>query len=453
LDEHVNIIPHEIVEDDAMSSFDIENDGLDYFEGLESMLVQINYGTVVAPRNEYDEIVIIPEKFREFNLISSTGAMLVTQQDRNPDKFMVKLPFTFENEVYVGDKLTGDLIGIMDYSYGNYKINCINTPEFITVNKNTPEIPKNLGGLTIATYNLENLSPFDADQRFEEFATQIVDNLNAPDILVLHEIMDSSGSEDDGTVDALKTIQKLQNEIEKNGGPVYQFSDPIPQNNQDGGLQGANIRSVLFYREDKGISLEKTLNDETDKIFVGARMFVHENPIRIGEFEKAFFGTRKPALWLLDYEDVQFVIIGFHLVSQNLNSPEWGGIQPMRTPESDKRIAQAAIIHDVATEIFTQNPRMPVFIAGDLNDLPWSESAISIAGLEFVNGGKLDSPNEQFSYIFEGNAQQLDYIFVNKNLVGNIETAIFLHMNTILDNTEQISDHDPLFIAFKLYPD
>ena len=453
LDEQVDIIPREIVEDDAKSSFDHETDGLDYFEGLESMLVQINNGIVVAPKNEYDEIVIVPEKFHEFNLISNAGAMLVTQQDRNPDKFMVKLPVSFENNVYVGDKLTGDLIGIMDYSFGNYKIICINTPEFLPGKVNVPEIPKYTEGLTIATYNLENLSPFDADLRFKDFAKQIVNNLNSPDILVLHEIMDSSGSEDDGTVEALITLQKLQKEIVENGGPHYQFSDSVPQNNQDGGMQGANIRSVLFYREDKGISLAKTQNEVVEGKFVGTRMSVHDNPIRIGEFEKVFIGTRKPALWLLDFEDLQFVIIGFHLVSQNLNSPEWGEVQPMIKPESDKRIAQAAIIHDVAAEILTQHPHMPVFLAGDLNDLPWSESAIKMAGSEFVNAGELDSPNEQFSYIFEGSAQQLDYIFINKNLVNNIEIAKFLHLNTILDHTEQISDHDPFFLAFGLLPD
>ncbi len=337
LDAIVDVIPREIVENDALSSFDYANDGLDYFESLESMLVQINNGIVVSPKNTYDEIFLIPESFRAFNLVSNTGALLITQQDRNPDKFMVKLPKTFRETINVGDLLTDPIVGIMDYSYGNYKINCLNSPEFFSTFVVGREIQGASDGLTMVTYNLENLSPFESDSRFEKIAKQIVDALKSPDILVLHEIMDSSGSDDDGVVDAHLTIQKLINEIVNMGGPSYQYSDPQPNNNQDGGMLGANIRSVLLFRQDKGISLDQPQSDKTESGFFDSRMIVHENPIRLGEYEKAFTGTRKPALWLMNYKEVQFVIIGFHLVSQNLNSPEWGAIQPFRTPEADKR--------------------------------------------------------------------------------------------------------------------
>jgi predicted extracellular nuclease len=96
---------------------------------------------------------------------------------------------------------------------------------------------------------------------------------------------------------------------------------------------------------------------------------------------------------------------------------------------------------------------MPIFLAGDLNDLPWSETAENIAGSELFNSGLSDQTNEQFSYIFEGNAQQLDYIFVNKNFVDKIDKAIFFHINTILDQSDQISDHDPFFLEIDLFSD
>ncbi|MEO1028725.1 MAG: hypothetical protein AAFX02_06660, partial [Pseudomonadota bacterium] len=45
--------------DDATNIFDPENDGLDFFESLEGMLVTVDNPTVVAATNGFGEVVVV----------------------------------------------------------------------------------------------------------------------------------------------------------------------------------------------------------------------------------------------------------------------------------------------------------------------------------------------------------------------------------------------------------
>lgn len=452
LDDQMELIPKEIIENDQLKSFDIDQDGLDYFESLESMLVEVKNATVVAARNSYNEIVVLPNSFTSKNVVSKEGALLNSKTDQNPEKIMVKLPTTYDKKVNVGDTLASPLIGIMDYSYGNYKLLSLSAPEFFSKQIVTEGIGDAQKNLSVVNYNLENLSPFDNEKRFNDFAGQIVDQLNSPDIIVLHEVMDNSGSVDDGTVDADKTIEKLIYAIEEKGGPRYLYSDPKPQNNQEGGIEGGNIRSVLLYRNDKGIQLANADQTVKKMEYQNGRFLVHDNPMRIAENNQSFSGTRKPELWLLEYGGNQFFVIGVHLVSQGANSPEWGNAQPPLRPEEAKRINQAQIIHEEIKDILSMNPQAYLLVAGDMNDYPWSETIAALQGDLLVNSGLAVDPEEQYSYIFEGNAQQLDYIFINKNLAGNIAQARFVHLNTIFDWKDQVSDHDPVYLGLNFNP-
>lgn len=223
LDEFSDLIPDKVVENDAMDKFDIQEDGLDFFESLESMLIEIDQAIVVAPKNEYNEIVLLPEAFIKLNILSKQGALLQTETDMNPEKMMVKLPSTYDDTVNTGNYLAAPIIGVLDYSYGNFKLLNVNPVSISSVQEVKNSWQPNINGLTIATYNLENLSQFDEGSKYKQIAKQIVDDLSLPDILVLNEVMDNSGTEDDGEVKADKTIEKLIGEIKKRSGVEYNF--------------------------------------------------------------------------------------------------------------------------------------------------------------------------------------------------------------------------------------
>ena len=52
----------------------------------------------------------------------------------------------------------------------------------------------------------------------------------------------------------VETWQAFIDAIETAGGPTYDYRQIDPQNNQDGGQPGGNIRVVFLYRTDRGLS-------------------------------------------------------------------------------------------------------------------------------------------------------------------------------------------------------
>jgi len=450
IDDLAGRIPSTIIENDGLTKFDPGEDGLDFYESLEFMLVEIQRGIVVAPQNSYGEISILPDPMIDSNIVSAEGALLISKEDANPERIMVKLPTTYDGVVNVGDSFDTPIVGVMDYSYGNYKLLAFSPVEFINTPQEVDSFEPTSGGLTLATYNLENLSPMDENRKYSEIAQQIVKILTSPDVMVLNEIMDNSGSMDDGVVTADQTISRLLSAIQKAGGPTYSYSNIDPYNNQDGGIEGGNIRTILLFREDTGIVLEEGTPRINDIKYQNGRFSIERNPSLIGEFSSSFNGTRKPRIWLLNQNGRQFFVVGVHLTSQGANSPDWGSQQPPQKPEEMQRIEEARLIAQQLSKIRSQNPLIPIFMVGDMNDLPWSDAIDILKGSSFVNAADLDTAEENYSYIFEGNAQQLDYILVNQNLASNVLQARFMHINSILDQQEVVSDHDPLIIEFRL---
>ena len=453
LNDLMRLRPDTVIENDGMSDFDIQQDGLDFYESLESMLVEIDQAIVVGAKNSYNEIVVIPASEAQNNILSIQGALLETAVDRNPERLVIKLPENDERNINIGDRITTPIIGIMYYSYDNYKLLSLNPIEVTKANPTITPFEKHANGLSIATYNLENLSPFDHENRISAFANQIVAILSSPDILVLNEVMDDSGSVDDGEVTADRNLQRLLNAIIDQGGPVYEFSYIDPENNQDGGIAGGNIRCVLLYRIDQGIKLAEPVNQDEDLLVLHDRLLVRSNPMRIGIREAIFKNSRKPVLWLLEKENKQFLVIGIHSLSKGTNDPEWGNQQPPEQPSDTTRIGQAKMINAFVDEILSQNGSFPVFIAGDANDVPWSETMRSLTGPYLLNVSDFEDEEERYTYIFEGNAQLIDQILINKNLAVNIIQARYMHLNTWMNDMEKLSDHDPVIVEVELNQD
>jgi len=73
----------------------------------------------------------------------------------------------------------------------------------VAFSENNPVIPRvntQQNSLTLATYNVKNLSLQGEARRFRGIASHIIHHLSAPDIVVLHEVLDNSGEVDDGVV-------------------------------------------------------------------------------------------------------------------------------------------------------------------------------------------------------------------------------------------------------------
>jgi predicted extracellular nuclease len=75
---------------------------------------------------------------------------------------------------------------------------------------------------------VENLDPGDPPQTFARLAEIIVDPLAAPDLVVLEEVQDNSGTNNDGVVAADATAAQLIAAIATAGGPAYAYRDVPP---------------------------------------------------------------------------------------------------------------------------------------------------------------------------------------------------------------------------------
>jgi uncharacterized protein len=442
--EAVDFVPSKWIK--QSQDFDISNNGLDYYESLEFMLVEVDDGIVVGPKNDYNEFIVLPNSFIDKNTVCGQGALLNYAIDENPEKIMVDAASSFNQDANVGDELSDPIIGIMDYSFGNFKIWTITDPVMKYGNYSPGNLEIDENSLTIATYNLENYSRYDDPSHLKKIGCQIVKDLKSPDILVLNEVLDDSGTQDDGVLTSQQTLELLIKSITNCGGPVYAYSDNPPKDNQDGGITGGNIRTCVLYREDNELILEKTsqgVNGLTNKNNV---IQIQSNPLRVFSNNETFFGTRKPTIWLFKWKGEQFLIIGTHLVSQSANTPDWGDIHPIGKPEQIKRESQMNLINNYLLQQNLLDKKTNIVILGDFNDYPWSDSIKILKqnqDLIFLNNS---DETESFSYIHEGNAFQFDYIVVSQNLRNRITQFVFPHINTIYNSNDQVSDHDPVMV-------
>lgn len=145
-------------------------DAIDLWEPLEGMLVLVNNAPVVSATSKYGEFAVLTKNdakpgsgyYPEIQqiLISSLGAGNV---DYNPERILVD-DSTLDHPIYVlpGDRLRS-LVGVLDYTFGNYKIQ---PASYEVKNHNLLNLPATtrsggFGDTIITTFNVENL--FDLD--------------------------------------------------------------------------------------------------------------------------------------------------------------------------------------------------------------------------------------------------------------------------------------------------
>jgi len=127
-------------------------------------------------------------------------------QDSNPEAVIVGSPLDRSRNprtTQVGDTLQ-DVTGIVTYAYGYYAIlpltnlSVTHTVEPATAPPTKLVSSGECHGITIGDYNVENLMPNTAHLR--DVAAHIVDYLKTPDLMMVQEIQDDSGSTNNGSM-------------------------------------------------------------------------------------------------------------------------------------------------------------------------------------------------------------------------------------------------------------
>ena len=442
---------------ETSGGFDPEQDGIDFYESLEGMRLQVNDPVVVGPTNGFGETYVLPDNGANATVRTSRGGIVVRAGDFNPERIQIDdtlVPLPILN---VGDRYTGSIIGVLDYNFGNFELLPTATPTGID-NHLTREVTAPITHpdvISIGTFNVENLDPGDPPAKFQELASLIVNNLRSPDLLSLEEIQDNNGPINNGIVDASVTLNQLVAAIQSEGGPAYQFRQINPENNLDGGEPGGNIRVGFLFRTDRGLAFV----DRPDGTSTAATTVVNNagepelsfSPGRIDPTNVAFTASRKPLAGEFTFNGHHFFAITNHFNSKGGDQPLFGRFQPPTLTTQVQRLQQAAIVNDFADDILAIDPRAEIVVLGDLNDFEFSPPVRTLAGDPTPILTPLMEtllPEERYSYVFEGNSQSLDHIVFSDGLLDLPFAFDVVHVNA--EFAIQASDHDPQVVKVEL---
>lgn len=452
----------------SSSAYDPTVNGLDFYESLEGMLVQVDNALVVGGTNQFNEFVVIPDNGAGATGLTSRKAIALSANDFNPERIFIDdgiVGGAGTPQVVVGDKITAAIVGPLDYAFSNFRIQTRTAVSAIDSSQRaTPETIAPLTTTTrlrVASYNIENFNRLGANAtRLTKIADQIRVNLAAPDLLVLMEVQDDSGPTSDATLSADLNLGALVDAIVAGGGPTYQFRYVNPQDGLDGGQPGGNIRQVFFFRTDRGLSFVPKGNaGPTDANAVNLDGSLTLSPGRIDPTNPAFLDSRKPLAGEFLFNGQRLIVIGNHFNSRLGDSPLYGSTQPPALTTEAKRRDQATAVRTFVTNILTNDANARVIVAGDLNEFEFArplnilkngEGALS-SGQTLTN--IVENPavaSERYTYNFEGNSQVIDHLLYSPALGSGLIDADIVHLNADFNVSSVLrgSDHEAVTAVF-----
>ncbi|WP_236653584.1 endonuclease/exonuclease/phosphatase family protein [Streptacidiphilus melanogenes] len=432
---------------------------LDFYESVEGMRVEVDNARVVGPSDSYGEQYVT---VKPTEAVSYRGGSELTGENTPPSGRLEVVADNGTNpEVSVGDEFTGATIGTIDYSqYGGFLLAASGLGA-VQAGNLAPVVatPAAAKDLSIATYNVENLAPSDADTKFAALAKGIVTNLAKPDIIALEEIQDNTGATDDGTVAADQTIGKLTAAIAAAGGPQYSYREIDPVNDQDGGQPGGNIRVVFLFNADRVSFVDRGPSD-TDRSTTGTHIVdVHGTPQltlspgRIDPTNPVWNSSRKPLVGEFSFRGKPVFVIANHFDAKLGDQNQDGRFQYPAQSSALQRSGQAQVVHDFVQNLLAIKKNADVVVVGDLNDYQFSPALHSLTtGTADGTGPRILTDlittlplNQQYTYDYEGVSEVLDHILVSRGVSDS--TYQVVHMNSEYAN--QTSDHDPQEVQFR----
>lgn len=421
-------------------------DGIDFYESLEGMRVELRKAVAVGPTNSYGETPVIGDGGRGATVRSARGGIVMRSGDANPERLTITKGMAAVPSADTGDTYD-QVTGVLDYDFGNYELFADRTPTVrdAGLKPETTRAPR-AGELAFATFNVENLAPSDPQAKFDRLAAQVVTNLRAPDLLSIEEIQDNDGAKDDGVVAADQTVAKLTAAIRAAGGPSYAWRSIDPVNDADGGEPGGNIRVGFLYRTDRGLRfVDRPGGDATTPVSVtggGASTALSASPGRVDPGDAAWNDSRKPLAGEFTWRGRKLFVIANHWNSKGGDDPLFGRYQPPRLVSETQRLAQSSTEASFVTSLRDADPAARIIVAGDLNDFDFSAPI-----KRFTSTTKLlDLPatlpmTQRYTYDYQGNSEVLDHIMISPALAAAPHTYDVVHVNA--EFADQTSDHDP----------
>jgi uncharacterized protein len=477
--------PRRIIDNDSIGDvdlnpfFDPKQDGIDFYESVEGMLVRVNQPYAVGPTASFGEIPVVADGGRRAGPFTARGGLRITPRDFNPERMhlddevlraLSPAPTApFMPPADVGDTIS-DVQAVVDYSFGNFKLQVTSQPGIVEDGGLMKETTQSPGAdeLAVGSFNVENLTPLGANPspaqqvKYRALAQTLVDRMKAPDIVAVEEIQDNngtSGGANSPVVDASETWRSLITAIDgyDNGrGPTYDYRQIDPVAHQDGGAPGGNIRVGFLFRTDRGLDFVDRGTagplDATQVVDTNNGPQLTLSPGRIQPTDDAWLASRKPLAGEFRWRGETVIAVANHFASKGGDDPLFGHRQPpVRHTEigPDGRHRQATLVNEFVHQVLAADKKANVVVLGDINDFDFSETTEILESRGALTTlYRLLPKRERYSYVFEGNSQVLDQILVSPEVLKSRPEFDSVHTNA--EFADQTSDHDPQVARIEL---
>jgi predicted extracellular nuclease len=426
------------------------------------------------------------------------------------------------------DTVTNAPSGGLNYTYSKYRIEISEQPTFSEgvdpAQNNPPQEIARSDGYSIVDYNLENLydyrdnpfsgcdfagdsgcpkvAPFLAavyppydyvpasqaayEARLADIASQIINDLHSPDILMVQEVENqdicavTDGAMVCGTTDNADgrpdVLQDLALEIESQGGPSYDSA--FDRDSSD--LRG--IAPAFLYRTDR-VQLVSPVGDPVlgaEPAISGYTAVPYDsdvsNPKTLnavytgpGACETSWVFPRAPDVGLFRIYDEAIGLGGYRDVYV-INNHFKSGPDSCVAHRTEQANYNAALVDFIQASV----PGARIVVGGDLNVYPRPDDPFAPIGeagssdqlgalyaptLGLTNLWDVElaqAPEGAYSYVYLGMAQTLDQMFVNQPMLADLVQYRVAHINSDFpadyagDAARGTSDHDPGLATFSI---
>jgi endonuclease/exonuclease/phosphatase family metal-dependent hydrolase len=472
--------PTQIIDNDSIDtidievegSFDVDEDGIDFYESLEGMRVQANDlvvsgATTVfgSPTPGNAEVYTLADNGAGAGPRTLNGGIHIRPDDFNPENLilnnaLVQLPL----EVKAGDLIPGAVVGVISSNFGKYFL-LPDAPLPSAVDGGLVPAVTSLTGdaarLTVASFNVENLDPEDGDGdadigdgRFDAIAAVVVTNLGAPDIIGLQEVQDDSGSLNDGITTGDLTAATLIAAIESAGGPTYAYLEVAPFDLDNGGQPGGNIRTAFLYNPARVQFVPRGNAGAGDAVDAVDGPGVPDLTLSPGLIDPSqFVDSRKPTAAEFRFNGRTVFVVSNHWNSKGGDTSLFDILQPPVLFSETERLVQAAATAGFVTDVLTLDPQANVVVLGDLNDFEFSPPVQLLLDAGLTNLVEAVPADDRYSFVFNGNSQVLDHVLVSDALIAAGAELDMVHVNVDFPETaDRAADHDPLVARLNLPP-
>ena len=453
LGQNGRALPATVIEDDALTSFEPATDGLDFFESLEGMRVQVNNALVVGPNAAGGAFWVLADGGAGAGPRTERGGIYAAAGDANPERMRLDAGLYGSlgswPTVDAGATFAGPVVGVVDYDQATYALRVSQPLTTVSSSQVTAETTALTGDAiyqSVATLDVGNLGGSAEAGVFAGQAALIVQALRSPDILLLDEVGDNSGVADDGVIAADLTFSRLITAVQQAGGPTYTYAQIDPFDAEDGGELGSNARMGLLYNAQRVQMVDNPGDAGTDNqvICASGQPSLAFSPGRIGANAGIFLDSRKPLAAQFSVEGERLFVIGVHFDGKESDTPEFGATQPPILQSAARRAAQAQLVNDFVQQFLTCEPTAKIVVIGNPNDDLFSTPVTTLRGANLFSLMDLLPAGARYSRVGAGNSRVTAQALVSNALWTNVPRFDVVHVHAEFANS---TVHDDPVVA------